>query len=325
MRSANSVEIAIIGDAPYQSEDIDDIVEFPKLVSSINADPFVTTTVHVGDIKGGTTPCLDQGYQDVYRLFQTFDEPLIYSIGDNEWTDCDRPTAGSYDPEERLDRLRDIFFANPGTSMGGSTRLVEAQQSYPENQLWEEQGIVFGTLHVVGTNNNLIARSGMSSAVEQTATGSSEYGRRNAANILWMRSIFSRAMQNQSAGIVLFLHADMWKMREEFDETVLGGFTETIQELSLQAEAFGKPVLIVSGDNQYREDIGVPWFSLYGVSPVSNITQIIVQRGVEYLSSSSRIRISWLRLEADASPEADAVFDWEQVSRSFVVPTTTSE
>ena len=310
VRSSESVELAVIGDAPYQPEET---AEFPDLIAAINADPFVTKTVHVGDIKSGATECSDQRYQDVYSLFQTFDEPLVYTIGDNEWTDCGRNDAGAYDPEERLGKLREIFFNIPGTSLGGNTMLVEAQPNYPENQLWQEKGIVFSTLHVVGSNNNLDDRPGMPGPVEQSTTGSSEYGRRSTANIAWMRGIFNRANQSQSAGIALFLHADMWKLRPEFDADNFAGFKEIVQELSIQAEAFGKPVLIVSGDNHhYRVDAGVPWFSLYDISPASNVTQIIVEQGIEFYNDGTQVRHHWLRLVADATTEA--VFDWELVS-----------
>ena len=66
-RSADSVELAIIGDSPYLTEEL---VEFPGLVDIINSDPFVKTAVHVGDIKDGNSVCSDQRYQDVFSLFQ---------------------------------------------------------------------------------------------------------------------------------------------------------------------------------------------------------------------------------------------------------------
>ena len=310
VRTANSVELAIIGDAPYDTEEL---AEFPDLVDIINSDPFVNTAVHVGDIKAGDTVCSDQAYQDVFSLFQSFDDPLHYTMGDNEWADCDRISAGAFDSEERLFKLREIFFDDPETTLGGRAMPVEAQPNYPENQLWLEKGIVFSTLHVVGSNNKLRSGSGIAGPFEQTLTGVTEYGRRTAANLAWMRGAFSRAMETESAGIVLFLHADMWKQQEQFDLNIHDGFREIVQELSIQSESFSKPVLIVSGDNhRFRVDVGVPWFSLYDVSPVSNVTQITVQEGVEYYDDGSRVRLNWLRLIADASTEK--VFSWELVS-----------
>jgi hypothetical protein len=312
VRSDSSVELAIIGDVPYDDAEI---AEFPSLIEAINDDPFVTSVVHVGDIKSGESECSDQRYWDVFWSFLTFKESLVYTIGDNEWTDCDRVTAGQYDPEERLVKLREIFFDLPGTTLGGGDMQVEAQSAYPENQLWQKQDIVFGTLHLVGSNNNFKSETGATLPSQQTASQSSEYGRRNAANTTWLRNIFDRAIDNEAAGLVLFFHADMWKLQEQFDPKNFDGFTEIVQELSILAEAFGKPVLFVSGDNHhFRVDVGVEWFSLYGVSPVSNVTQIILERGIELTSDGQSARQTWLRLVADASSED--VFSWELVSKN---------
>jgi hypothetical protein len=64
-------------------------------------------------------------------------------------------------------------------------------------------------------------------------------------------------------------------------------------------------VLLLSGDSHdYRVDAGVPWFSLYGVTPPANVTQIIVDRSIEDDTD-------WLRLHVD--PKSSEVFSWEQV------------
>ena len=77
------------------------------------------------------------------------------------------------------------------------------------------------------------------------------------------------------------------------------------------ATRYGRPVLILAGDyHNYRVDVGVPWFSLYGVSPVANITQIIVDRSIEATTDASPI--DYLRLTID--PKSTAVFSWEQVA-----------
>lgn len=310
VRGENTVELAVIGDVPYHDVEI---AEFPGLIEAIDSDPFVSTVVHVGDIKSGETECSDQRYGDIYWSFLSFKEPLIYTMGDNEWTDCDRVSAGAYDPVERLDRLREIFFEVPGNTLGGREMQVEAQTSYPENQLWQEKEIVFGTLHIVGSNNHLKSGAGLPGPQEQTETGSSEYGRRTAANISWLRGIFQRATESQSAGVVLFFHADMWKQREQFVEAEFGGYTEIVQELSILVESYSRPVIFVSGENHhFRVDAGVPWFSLYDVSPVSNATQIIVDQGIRFPTNAAGAKRTWLRLVADASTEK--VFSWELVS-----------
>ena len=43
-------------------------------------------------------------------LFRSLPVPVLYTPGDNEWTDCHRRRAGGFDPRERLTRLRQMFY-----------------------------------------------------------------------------------------------------------------------------------------------------------------------------------------------------------------------
>ena len=74
-------------------------------------------TVHIGDTKNGSTRCDNSHYTKVLNWFNSFDTGLIYTPGDNEWTDCHRPSAGGFDPLERLATLRKRFFV-AGRSLG---------------------------------------------------------------------------------------------------------------------------------------------------------------------------------------------------------------
>ena len=51
--------------------------------------------------------------------FDDFKDPLVYTPGDNEWTDCHRTNNGSYLPTERLAKLRELFYPAPGVTLGG--------------------------------------------------------------------------------------------------------------------------------------------------------------------------------------------------------------
>src|SRR5688572_21919946 len=87
-RSAARVTYAVIGDVPYGTEQE---ASFGTLISAINTDPKVRTVVHVGDTKNGSTPCSDERLTAVRDAFETFEDPVVYTPGDNEWTDCHRP------------------------------------------------------------------------------------------------------------------------------------------------------------------------------------------------------------------------------------------
>src|SRR5690348_6541540 len=87
--------IAVIGDVPYSAAQL---AAFPGWVRQIDAAPGVGATVHLGDIKDGESRCDDAYYARIARLFARFADPLVYTPGDNEWTDCHRPDDGGYNP-----------------------------------------------------------------------------------------------------------------------------------------------------------------------------------------------------------------------------------
>ena len=83
---------AVIGDVPYGA---DQVAAFPGWIQQINADPAVRSVVHVGDIKNGSSVCSDDYFHLIRSDFDTFEDPLVYTPGDNEWTDCHRANNGA--------------------------------------------------------------------------------------------------------------------------------------------------------------------------------------------------------------------------------------
>ena len=116
---------AVIGDIPYGDPAI---ARFPANIAQINADPAVRWVDHLGDIKNGSSVCSDDYFQRIKTDFDQFQDPLVYAIGDNEWTDCHRPNNGAYNPLERLSKIRSTFFPKPGTSLGINAAKVESQK-----------------------------------------------------------------------------------------------------------------------------------------------------------------------------------------------------
>jgi hypothetical protein len=119
----NAFEVAVIGDIPYKIPD--DYAKVDRLIAAINAlKPAVT--LHVGDVKSGSSPCSDEVLKRAFDQIQTIESPVVYTIGDNEWTDCHRKDAGGFDPRERLLKVREIYFARPGQSLGKTAMPVES-------------------------------------------------------------------------------------------------------------------------------------------------------------------------------------------------------
>jgi hypothetical protein len=301
------VTYAVIGDVPYGGAAR---TIFPTLIGAINGDPAVQRVVHVGDIKSGSTTCDDGWFQSIATAFTTFTDPLVYAIGDNEWTDCHRGNNGGYNPLERLGKIRQLFFANPGYTLGGQQVKLKSEKNYPENQQWMASDVVFSVLHTIGSNNGRASWFGdraspVGETPAETAAREAEWAARDAANLRWLEQTFEQAKEEHAKGVVLFFQADLWHPDDRAAGAAFSAHTGFVERLARLATAFGRPVLLVAGDSHdYRVDVAVPWFSLYGVTPPTNITQVIVDRSIED-------DIDYLRLKID--PRSAAVFSWEQV------------
>jgi len=227
-----------LGDMPYHNPE--DIEKFRKLTDAINAEKSAFT-VHVGDIKSGASVCSDEYFQMILDLFRRFRGPLIYTPGDNEWTDCDRTAAGSYDPVERLTALRKLYFRDD-VSLGQRPLKLSSQRHTPgfedfvENVLWRKSGITFATVHVVGSNNNFKA----------VGEVNEEFSKRDKANLEWLSAIFQNARNNKDAAVVIFMHGAMVYAKSETN-----GFSNVVERLRKEVTAFEKPVLLVYGDHHH--------------------------------------------------------------------------
>jgi hypothetical protein len=94
-------------------------------------------------------------FQARFSDFQTFEDPFVYTRGDNEWTDGHRANNGGYLPTERLDAVRRIFLPRFGRMLGRHPDGVAYQsRAFPENVAWSDQRVVFGTVHIVGSNDD---------------------------------------------------------------------------------------------------------------------------------------------------------------------------
>jgi hypothetical protein len=256
---AQSFAFAAIGDVPYGPHE-----EFAGLIGEINRQS-PTFTIHVGDIKSGSTVCSDETYVQVRQLFEQFDRALIYTPGDNEWTDCHRFSNGRYDPLERLEKIRQLFFSSP-ESLGKQRLTLQMQStqksftSFPENRRWSQGKVRFATLHLVGSNNNL--QPGLPSTTEFAA--------REHANIAWLRETFAEAEANKDAAVVLAMQADTF-----FGEPRKGsGFVRWTAALAEEVAAWGKPVLLIQGDT-HRYVTDRPLKDAQG-KPLSQLMRVVV-------------------------------------------------
>jgi hypothetical protein len=306
----DSYTFALIGDIPYGPEAIAD---FPAAVAQINADPAVQWVTHLGDIKNGSSVCSDDYFQLIKSDFDQFQDPLVYTIGDNEWTDCHRVNNGGYNPLERLAKLRQVFFPRPGRTLGQHSVPVQSQTDLgiPENVRWQRANVGFAAIHVVGSNNSLAPWTGQTAPnPEQTA----EVLSRTAAAIQEIHDAFADARKAHQKAVALLLQADM------FDPTVANpafanyyGFAPIVAAIARESLAYRGPVYLFDGDSHvFNSDrplaAGSPWLSLYGVGqPVPNLTRVTVD-GAENATNYLRVTVN---------PRGPQVLSWTKVPYAF--------
>lgn len=234
----------VLGDMPYHLPEVN--AKFANVIKELNKQEQVFN-VFVGDFKSSKTLCSDAAFQKILDYFNSFKKPLIYTPGDNEWTDCGKPQAGSYDTNERLSAIRTQFFKDPLHSLGKSKMELISESSHKdytkfvENKMWDYNKISFATVHLVGSNNNFDTDASKSNE---------EFFERSKADLFWLNEVFEKAKTNNSLGIVIFEHADMITPDKGKE-----GFVSFLKELQKLVVAYKKPVLLINGDShEYKVD-----------------------------------------------------------------------
>jgi len=259
---------------------------------------------HVGDIKGGSDPCTDEPMLWNRKLFDGSRHPLVYVPGDNEWTDCYRTRSGGYDPEERLQRLRGIFYPDD-YSLGQRRIRLERQSAdsryaaYRENVRWQQGVVLFVGMNMPGSNNNF----------GRTAGADAEYRRRNAANIAWLKQSFELANRKLMRGIVIVVQANpLFELPDT--EKARRGYNDFLRHLHAETIAYGKPVMLVHGDTHHFR-VDQPMIDRATRRPVQTFTR------VETFGSPF---LGWVKVTVDtARPELFVVepFRYQPASKDY--------
>lgn len=284
--SDRPLTLAVIGDVPYGTAQE---ATFRELIDAVNDDPKVRIAAHVGDIKSGSTACSDERLAAVASSFATFEDPLVYTPGDNEWTDCHRANNGGYDPLERLVALRTLFFPTPGRVLGGRHLRVEPQPGFAENVRWVESRVAFATLHVVGSDNGMAPWSGLGHAAP-TPEQQAEVEARVAAALEWIDGTFDLAEAHRSRGVVLAMQADTWSPVPSPAQQAV------VDRIADRTAGFDGEVLLLQGDSH--------GYSVDNPLGLDNFTRIVVH--------GATVPYEYLRLTVD--PRRESVFSWERVA-----------
>jgi hypothetical protein len=324
-RDGRAYAIGLWGDLPYS--DLQEI-GVQNLIKDMNSKK-LAFSVHDGDLKqgNGLPYCDDALYEKALGYFNSLKAPAIFTPGDNDWTDCDRPNNGAFDSLERLSHERLVFFSND-YSLGkhklrqrvqsspaclGGTNASPVSESCVENRRWTFGRVTYATLNIQGSCNNLCG-DGYNEA---------EYAARNAANIAWMKDTFDEAARRGSVGIMFISQADPGFSQSEFDApqrdpltlaqtsgassspsaAVFDGFQEFLLALRTEVLAFGKPVTYVHGDSHYFR-IDKPLLDEAGVR-LQNFTRL--ETFGDHAPDNGNNDVQWVKVLVDpSSPEVFA-------------------
>jgi hypothetical protein len=292
--------IGLWGDLPYSA--IQEDPGIPSLLADMNnAD--LQFTVNDGDLKAGngvggnpaSSNCDDPLYDRALAWLNALDKPAMFTPGDNDWTDCDRTSNGGFNSLERLDHERQLFFST-SSSLGQHT-LAQDVQSDPkclgfvgvnadlstatkpaacvENRRWELHDVMYVTVNVQGTCNNLCSSgAGDGSTAPEVASRLAEYTARNAADIAWLQQSFAKAKASGDAAVMIIGQADPGfdltgapfagtspdaPTRDPKTLDPAGpnatskspGFKDFLTALRNEAISFRRPVVYVHGDTHY--------------------------------------------------------------------------
>lgn len=233
---------AVLGDAPYYAWEE---LQYRLVREDLSAHD-LSWVAHVGDIFW--RPCSDEMYRRHRHWFDALPHPVIYTPGDNEWTDCWEPSTGGYDPLERLHQIRQIFFDRPSLSLGGRRIALVSQRDRPEfpdlaeNARWRDRGIIFATVHLVGSWN------GRAEFPDRTAANDAESLHRTEAAAAWVTETFAEATTSGANAVVLFFHANPAFGRPP-DHGYRQVYEPFLTVLERESERFAGPVLVAHGDN----------------------------------------------------------------------------
>ena len=241
--------VVVLADTPYSDKE-KHMLQGPngllfRLINEVNP----SVVMHLGDFKSGGKSCTDSLLNEHKALLaQIYPGRIIYTPGDNDWTDCDRTSlVHSFNELERLEYLITLMYQTPPLLTKDLSSLT-SQAMQIENKLWINERLAISTLHLVGTSNGRvhIGMSDQESAIKAV-------DKRDKANLAWLKNIEAQA--NKFDAVIIGFQADIYQQKVlqsgDCDSTSLktcDAFADYRQAFKQLAKRIKKPVLIAHGD-----------------------------------------------------------------------------
>lgn len=231
------IAFGLLGDIPYNALEV---VALDRLIARMNQEE-LAFIVHVGDLTSGGGPCTDAWMNARRAQFDRSRHPVLVTPGDNDWTDCHR---SGMDPMERLASFRGRFLSG-GESIGQRRISVERQKAgaghgaYPEHMRWTLGHVLFVTINVQGSNDNL----------GRTPAMDAEHRERSGAVRQWLAESARLVRERDLYAMVVLMQADPEFQRQDdpagTPPDVYAGLRQQFRDLSGQ---LARPLVLVHGD-----------------------------------------------------------------------------
>ncbi len=241
--------IVILADTPYSDKE-KKMLQGPngrlyRLINEVNP----SMVMHLGDFKSGGKSCTDDLLIEHKALLnQIYPGKMIYTPGDNDWTDCDRTSLPySFNELERLDFLIPLMFETPPL-LDKNLPTTTSQQTQIENKLLIHDRLAISTLHIVGTSNGrvFINKSKPDLAIKKA-------DERDKNNLAWLKNI--EANSKNFDALIIGFQADIYQKSVLESNTCGDVSLKSCDAFKIYRQAFedlakriNKPVLISHGD-----------------------------------------------------------------------------
>ena len=269
------------------------------MLDAIGGERNTSFIVYDGNLKGETEPCRDSLYNTREQIFDTSRKPVVLLPGGNDWASCVLAQAGGYDPVERLDFIRQLFFGD-SNSLGQTPMNVIRESDvarfrpFRENVRWQSNGVAFIGLNAPAPNNHYLSAGGRNGEFED----------RSIANAFWLEHAVETARRSDMRAVVVILQGDpdfaRYERRDRFawlrfsrGETSRDGFLELKRSLVKAAELFRGPVIVI-----HQSDTPIPrGFRID--QPLRNDKGAVVANLTRIAMSLKKPQSQWLEVESD--------------------------
>lgn len=241
--------VIILSDMPYSAKE-KQMLQGPNgnLYRLINQQK-PSVVMHLGDLKNGQSSCTKALLSEHKALLdQVYPGKIIYTPGDNDWTDCDRSSLTQhFDELDSLDFLLKLMYQT-SPFLTRNLAKVKSQPTQVENSLWINDRIAISTLHIVGTSNGRanVKQSSLHEAINKVDI-------RDNLNLDWLNTIATHAKDFDA--LIIGFQADIYQSAviksaacQLSPTKSCDAFARYRQAFDKLAQRIKKPILISHGD-----------------------------------------------------------------------------